>query len=80
MKMNRHERDREELTRLLQAADEKHPSHGYHRLARDVSLETGWVFSHNLATSVVRLQVFIQGPEKGVIDGLERKASYSPIG
>ena len=25
------------------------PSHGYHRLARDVSLETGWVFSHNLA-------------------------------
>ena len=31
-------------------------------------------------TSVVRLQVFIQGPEKGIIDGLERKASYSPIG
>ena len=25
------------------------PSHGDHRLARDVSLETGWVFSHNLA-------------------------------
>ena len=48
-KMNRYERDREELTRLLQAAHEKHPSHGYHRLARDVSLETGWVFSHNLA-------------------------------
>ena len=48
-KMNRYERDREELTRLLQAAHEKHPSHGDHRLARDVSLETGWVFSHNLA-------------------------------
>ena len=48
-KMNRYERDREELTRLLQAAHGKQDSHGYHRLARDVSLETGWVFSHNLA-------------------------------
>ena len=48
-KMNRYERDREELTRLLQAAHEKYPSHGYHRLAHDVFLETGWVFSHNLA-------------------------------
>lgn len=48
-KMNRYERDRVELTRLLQAAHEKHPSHGYHRLAHDVFLETGWVFSHNLA-------------------------------
>ena len=48
-KMNRYERDRVELTRLLQAAHEKHPSHGYHRLAHDVFLKTGWVFSHNLA-------------------------------
>lgn len=47
--MNRYERDREELTRLLQAAHEKRPSHGYHRLAHDVFLKTGWVFSHNLA-------------------------------
>ena len=43
-KMNRYERDRAELTRLLQAAHEKHPSHGYHRLAHDVFLKTGWVF------------------------------------
>ena len=34
-KMNRYERDRVELTRLLQAAHEKHPSHGYHRLAHE---------------------------------------------
>ena len=78
-KMNRYERDREELTRLLQAAHGKQDSHGYHRLARDVSLETGGCFLTIWPTSVVRLQVFIQGPEKGVIDGLERKASYSPI-
>ena len=29
-------------------------------------------------TSAVRLQVFIQGPEKGVIDGLERKGIVFP--
>ena len=46
--LNRYERDRIELTRLLRIAHEKHPSHGYHRLAMDVFLETGWVFSHNL--------------------------------
>ena len=47
--MNRYERDRGELTWLLQAAHEKHPSHRYHRPACDVFLETGWVFSRNLA-------------------------------
>ena len=34
-KMNRYERDREELTRLLQAAHGKQDSHGDHRLARE---------------------------------------------
>lgn len=28
---------------------EKHPSYGYHRLAREVFDQTGWVFSDNLA-------------------------------
>lgn len=46
---NRYEQNRIVLTELLRAAHEKHPSHGYHRLALDVSSETGWVFSHNLA-------------------------------
>ena len=40
-KMNRYERDRVELTRLLQAAHEKHPSHGYHRLAHSVTSQRG---------------------------------------
>ena len=47
--MNRYEKDRLLLTELLQKAHEKHPSHGYHRLANDVFQETGWVFSHHLA-------------------------------
>ena len=47
--LNRYEKDRILLTELLQKAHEKHPSHGYHRLADDVFQETGWVFSHHLA-------------------------------
>ena len=47
--VNRYEKDRNLLTQLLQKAHEKHPSHGYHRLADDVFHETGWLFSHRLA-------------------------------
>ena len=46
---NRYERDRILLTEFLLKAYDKHPSHGYHRLANDVFQETGWVFSHHLA-------------------------------
>ena len=48
-RLNRYERDRILLTELLRKEHEKHPSHGYHRLANDVFQETGWVFSHHLA-------------------------------
>ena len=47
--LNRYETDRILLTELLQKEHEKHPSHGYHRLANDVFQETGLVFSHHLA-------------------------------
>ena len=47
--LNRYEQDRIVLTELLKEAHAKHPSHGYHRLARDVFHTTGWVFSDNLA-------------------------------
>ena len=46
---NRYERDRILLTEFLLKAHDKHPSHGYHRLANDVFQATGWVFSHHLA-------------------------------
>lgn len=48
-RLNRYEKDRLLLTKLLKEQHEKHPSHGYHRLAEDVSRATGWMFSHNLA-------------------------------
>ena len=37
------------LTKLLQEEHNKHPSHGYHMLAKAVFQATVWVFSHNLA-------------------------------
>ena len=47
--LNRYEKDRQLLTKLLTEQHEKHPSHGYHMLADDVFQATGWIFSHNLA-------------------------------
>ena len=47
--LNRYQKDRIELTKLLKDAHQKHPSYGYHRLAHLVFKETGWIFSHNLA-------------------------------
>ena len=46
---NRYEQDRELLTELLSEAHSKHRSYGYHRLAKMVREETGWLFSDNLA-------------------------------
>ena len=46
---NRYEKDRILLTQFLREAHKKHPSHGYHRLAKDVFDETGWIFSDHLA-------------------------------
>ena len=46
---NRYEMDREVLTELLEEAHKKHKSYGYHKLAKMVRDETGWLFSDNLA-------------------------------
>ena len=46
---NQYEKDRELLTELLQEAHRKHCSYGYHRLAKMVREDTGWLFSDNLA-------------------------------
>ena len=48
-KPNRYEHDRLVLTQLLREEHKLHPSLGYHRLARNVFNNTGWVFSDNLA-------------------------------
>lgn len=46
---NRYEQDRTILTELLKDAHEKHKSYGYHRLAHNIRMDTGWIFSDNLA-------------------------------
>ena len=46
---NRYEKDRDLLTSLLYEAHIKHKSYGYHKLAKIVRDETGWIFSDNLA-------------------------------
>ena len=46
---NQYEKDRELLTELLWEAHHKHRSYGYHKLAKMVREDTGWLFSDNLA-------------------------------
>lgn len=47
-KENKYIKTRKELTKLIQEEHEKHPSHGYHRIAEDILHSTGWKVSHNL--------------------------------
>ena len=68
---NRYEKDRILLTELLQDAHKAHPSHGYHRLARDVFYQTGWIFSDNLAHKCCK---------NAGIHSRARKGSYRPPG
>lgn len=41
-RLNRYEQDRQFLTKLL-TEQQRHPSHGCHRLAEAVFQETGWI-------------------------------------
>lgn len=47
--LNRYQKDRRLLTELLNKVHLEHKSYGYHRLARIIKQETGWIFSDNLA-------------------------------
>jgi putative transposase len=47
--LNRYEQDRQLLTELLKEEHKKHKSLGYRRLAYNIRVNTGWVFSDNLA-------------------------------
>lgn len=48
-KENIYQTNRRILTDLLIEQHKRHPSYGYHRLARLIKNETGWIFSDNLA-------------------------------
>jgi len=47
--INRYEQDRIILTELLKEHHTRFKSYGYHRLAKAVRKQTGWIFSDNLA-------------------------------
>ena len=70
-KLNRYERDRILLTQLLHEEHELHPSLGYHRLARNIFHNTGWVFSDNLAHKCCKATG---------IRSKDRKCRYRPPG
>ena len=70
-KLNRYEQDRILLTQLLHEEHELHPSLGYHRLARNIFHNTGWVFSDNLAHKCCKV---------AGIRSKARKCRYRPPG
>ena len=70
-KLNRYEQDRILLTQLLHEEHELHPSLGYHRLARNIFHNTGWVFSDNLAHKCCKATG---------IRSKDRKCRYRPPG
>lgn len=53
---NRYEQDRILLTKLLKEEHEKHKTKGYHNLAKAIKMQTGWVFSDNLAHKCCKVE------------------------
>ena len=77
-KLNRYEKDRIELTRLLRSAHKKHPSYGYHRLAYEVFEQTGWIFFHNLAHKCCKAAGICSKAESALISGRAKRAFCFP--
>jgi len=55
-KPNRYEQDRILLTKLLKEKHEKYKTKGYHNLAKAIKIQTGWVFSDNLAHKCCKVE------------------------
>ena len=52
--INQYERDRRNLAALIKEEHNKHPSYGYHALAKIIRDKTGWIFSDNLCHKVCK--------------------------
>ena len=46
--LNQYERNRRDLARLIREEHARHPSYGYHALAKVIRDRTGWIFSDSL--------------------------------
>ena len=54
--INQYERNRKDLTVLIREEHKKHPSYGYHALAKVIRDHTGWLFSDNLCHKVCKYE------------------------
>ena len=54
--INNYERNRMDLAELIKKEHARHPSYGYHALAKTIRDETGWIFSDNLCHKVCRFE------------------------
>ena len=52
--INQYERNRSDLAVLIREEHRKHPSYGYHALAKKIRDTTGWIFSDNLCHKVCK--------------------------
>jgi transposase InsO family protein len=52
--LNQYERNRNDLAVLIKEEHARHPSYGYHALAKTIRDKTGWIFSDNLCHKVCR--------------------------
>ena len=54
--MNQYEKNRNDLAVLIKEEHKKHPSYGYHALAKVIRDHTGWVFSDHLCHKVCQYE------------------------
>ena len=54
--INNYERNRRDLAELVKKEHGKHPSYGYHALAKVIRDDTGWIFSDNLCHKVCKYE------------------------
>jgi transposase InsO family protein len=52
--INQYERNRIDLAALIKEEHTRHPSYGYHALAKVIRDQTGWIFSDNLCHKVCK--------------------------
>ncbi len=52
--INQYERNRRDLAALIKKEHIRHPSYGYHALAKVIRDQTGWIFSDNLCHKVCK--------------------------
>lgn len=74
--LNQYEINRNELSKLIKKAHEKHRSYGYHRINAVIRRDTGWVVSDNLVHKVCK---FLNIHSKAKHYSIYRKPGFESI-